>query len=77
MGASYIARLPEAPLRLHREASGGTAPAGFPWPGRRAARSLPPDQVADPFPEPLLSAETGRLTDPGAFTETSDPPERN
>jgi hypothetical protein len=22
----------------------------------------------------LLSAETGRLTDPGAFTETSDPP---
>jgi hypothetical protein len=22
----------------------------------------------------LLSAETGRLTEPGAFTETSDPP---
>ena len=36
---------------------------------------LPAGQVADPLPEPLLSAETGRLTDPPPFTEISDPPE--
>jgi hypothetical protein len=35
---------------------------------------LPPAWPADPSPEPLLSTDTGTLTEPGALTETTDPP---
>jgi len=49
-------------------------------PGRTAEISdppdepeLPPEELLDPLPEPLLSTETGRLTAPGSPSEISEP----
>jgi hypothetical protein len=47
------------------------------WASRRGqARATLPllPLLAEPLPELLLSAETEALTEPGRFTEASDPP---
>ena len=60
------------------------SPGRVPVPGRGTPPFTSPGAVAGSrasykprpaFPDPMLPTETGMLTEPGAFTEISDPPD--